>query len=288
MLHQKLIHRVRLPLLIGAFGLIVSTSTAAQTPTSAGKKSFIDVDGVSIAYRVSVDGKPFVVFENGLGESLETWDSVYPEVSKFDAALVYSRPGLGESGPSPLEQDGVRTSEESARFLKRLLEKIGAPPPYIMVGHSLGGLNALKFVELYPEAVGAVVLVDARPRNFRGLCEEQGANFCRKPRAAPPDWPLAVKAEIVGTSESEETAPTAEMLGSIPITVIASTQLWPGEDGPKGYEVWLAAQKRLAASVENGRFVLAERSGHYIQKDRPDIVIDEIREIEDRMASPPH
>jgi pimeloyl-ACP methyl ester carboxylesterase len=253
---------------------------------SAGEEArpFADIDGAPIAYRHATGPFPAVVFDSGLGDGLESWDGVFPEIAKTHAALAWSRPGLGDSGPSQIDDDGVRTSKESARLLKRLLEEIALPPPYVLVGHSLGGLNVLKYAELYPDDVAAIILVDARPARFRARCAERKLVFCMNARVAPPDWPVAIRAEIAGTVPSDEDVAPPLSAGAIPVTVISSTRPWPAEGGAEAHAFWREAQEEFAAAFENGRFVRAEGAGHYVHKENPTLVISEIRLTVARLA----
>ncbi|NTU81141.1 MAG: alpha/beta hydrolase [Chloroflexales bacterium] len=85
------------------------------------------------------------------------WARVQPEVVRIARVCVYDRAGLGWSEPSPHE----RTSPTMVRELHTLLERAGEPGPYVLVGHSLGGLNMRLFAQQHPAEVVGLVLVDA-------------------------------------------------------------------------------------------------------------------------------
>jgi pimeloyl-ACP methyl ester carboxylesterase len=100
---------------------------------------------------------PTIVLESGLGGGSFAWGWVQPQVAQFARVIAYDRSGLGwseEAGASH-DADGI------ARQLQALLVRIDARPPYILVGHSLGGIFVLRFATLYPKDVGGIVLVDA-------------------------------------------------------------------------------------------------------------------------------
>ena len=100
---------------------------------------------------------PTVVFENGPGGVALDWSLVTPEVAEFATTIAYDRAGLGWSEPGHRPRD----IETLVSELKQTLEAIGAPTPYVLVGHSYGGLIVRAFAYTYPEDVTGLVLVDA-------------------------------------------------------------------------------------------------------------------------------
>ena len=102
------------------------------------------------------DGRPTVVFDTGLGLSLQTWRRVQPQIGELTRACSYDRAGYGwsDAGPEP------RTSARIVSELSMLLENADVSSPYILVGHSFGGLNVRLFASTFPECVAGLVLVD--------------------------------------------------------------------------------------------------------------------------------
>ena len=101
-------------------------------------------------------GSPTVVFDSGLGEDMKVWALVQPQVAGHSRACAYDRAGLGFSDPSPAR----RTSAFLVEDLRRLLAGAQLEPPYILVGHSFGGMNIKLFAELHPEEIAGLVFVD--------------------------------------------------------------------------------------------------------------------------------
>ena len=111
------------------------------------------------------NGSPVVVFESGLGARLETWSTVFTAVAQDTTVFAYDRPGYGGSESPSTPRDGAHVVDE----LRAVLAANGLPPPYLLVGHSLGGLYVQYFARRYPTEVAGVVLVDAtHPEQFRG------------------------------------------------------------------------------------------------------------------------
>lgn len=128
-------------------------------------------------YRLHLDcrghGGPTVVLESGLGCNSLDWALVQPELSKFTRVCSYDRAGYGWSDESPNE----RTSENIVAELHALLHKSGIPGPYILVGHSFGGINVRLYASHYPDEVAGVVLVDSSHEDL----------FDRMPKMPPPN-----------------------------------------------------------------------------------------------------
>lgn len=101
-------------------------------------------------------GTPTVVFDSGLGDGTKAWGLVQPVVARRTRACAYDRAGLGFSDPA--QRPG--TSANAVDDLHRLLDAAGIEPPYVLVGHSLGGMNVKLYAETYPAEVAGMVLVD--------------------------------------------------------------------------------------------------------------------------------
>jgi alpha/beta hydrolase fold len=117
----------------------------------------INIGGYRLHLDCTGQGLPTVVFDSGLSDDSITWYKVQPEIAKVTRSCSYDRAGLGWSDPSPLP----RTSRVVAEELHRLLKTAKIEGPFILVGHSLGGLNIRMFAALYPGDTAGVVLVDS-------------------------------------------------------------------------------------------------------------------------------
>ena len=117
----------------------------------------INIGGRSINILCSGKGKPAVILDSGAGEPGISWTPVQRELAKSTQTCWFDRAGEGWSDPGPFP----RTSEAIARDEHDVFKAAGVQPPYVLVGHSFGGLNARVYNGLYPNEVAGMVLVDA-------------------------------------------------------------------------------------------------------------------------------
>src|ERR1041385_4652163 len=118
-----------------------STRQRSGTRHQPAESKLVDVEGRKISLKVAGAGAPTVVLEYGLGGSSRNWENIFPEVARFTRVVSYDRAGYGksENGPEP------RSQERLAKELHTLLHNAGIMPPYVLVGHSLGGANIRAF-----------------------------------------------------------------------------------------------------------------------------------------------
>jgi pimeloyl-ACP methyl ester carboxylesterase len=125
---------------------------------SANGGELVDVGGHRLFISCSGTGSPTVVLEGGLGQGSAYWARIVPEVASTTRVCAYDRAGRGRSEPADGPQDGAAI----ARDLHALLAASGNPGPYILAGHSSGGVYVRFFATAYPDEVTAVVLLDAQ------------------------------------------------------------------------------------------------------------------------------
>jgi pimeloyl-ACP methyl ester carboxylesterase len=127
------------------------------------------------------DGQPAVVFDAALGASSLSWSLVHPHVSRFTRACVYDRAGFGWSDPGPMPRTAGRIADE----LHQLLQRSQIPPPYVLVGHSFGGLVMRLFTARHPGEVAGLILIEpaipdewAAPSPEKRALVQRGTRLC--------------------------------------------------------------------------------------------------------------
>jgi pimeloyl-ACP methyl ester carboxylesterase len=257
-------------------------------------KGRIDVGGYCLAFEYSGErtdqDSPSVVLEAGLGVASDTWDFIWPEITAFTRAFRYDRAGLGQSDPGP----HPRTSGLIVDELHTLLKKAEIPGPYVLAGHSFGGLNMQLYASRYSHEVVGLVLIDSAFPKIRSELE------ALLPLETPNENPAlheyrrylrdvaAYSSEEVDRSACDEQVQAGKIPNSLPLVALSSTlhTLPPkfSDDFPSDIanRIMLRIQELAAEFVarsSRSTHIIAENSGHFIQIDRPDLVIDAIRQI---------
>jgi len=244
------------------------------------------------------DGSPTVVIDVGFGDSYTNtkWHALQKRISKDIRVCAYDRAGYGLSEPGPFP----RSSQQVANELRLLLHNAGVEPPYVLVGHSLGGLNMQAFISQYPGLVAGAVLLDPPPLPFltgerfpelyRLAQKETEALFVAAEQAGRATDPEErAKASHYRTLASEHGMMTvsAEQVmaivsyGDMPLVVLASGKPNPafGQFAKAFQQFWIEQSRALAARSTKGTCILAAESGHHLYADAPDVVLDAIRQV---------
>jgi pimeloyl-ACP methyl ester carboxylesterase len=154
-----------------------------QSWASLAPGQLVDVGTHRLHISCAGHGTPTVVFDSALAGSVLSWILVQPEVATFTHTCSYDRAGHGwsEAGPMP------RTLSRIVDELHTLLERTNVPPPFVLVGHSYGGLVAQLYISRYPDEVAGMVLVDsAHAKDWANVSEgerarlEMGIRLCRR------------------------------------------------------------------------------------------------------------
>jgi pimeloyl-ACP methyl ester carboxylesterase len=275
-----------------------------------GRKMHIDCEG---------EGSPTVILDSGLGDSYLSWRRVQPQIAKFVRVCSYDRAGIGYSDRS----SRPRTSLVMAEELHALLGAAGIAPPYVLVGHSMGGFDVRVYASLYRSEVVGMVLVDAshpdqenrfppelknmegtwlREAEFLaytmpfgiprllGLCDEDA-----ELRAAECNFHTAREgvAEMKSLSDSASETAATGALGDLPLVVLShdpdkpSSELSPDIARPTN-DAWEKMQEELAHLSTRGTQAIVKNSSHYIQIDQPDAVIEAVHSVvqQGRAAQP--
>jgi len=218
-------------------------------------------------------GSPTVIFEAGAGEKWDTWDQVLPEVSKLTRTFAYSRRGY-EGMPALSHRDAATIVEE----LRALLHEQHVDPPYLLVGHSLGGLYMQLFAKKYPDEVAGVVLVDtSHPDQVERMKAERRGNYFLAKTLGALNGASTVGAEMRAMAESQQQWHSAGPFPAVPMILLSATR----NTAFNGDEFTLFFQqlhRELAASWPGAELRRVD-SNHFIQRNRPDEVTRAIRDV---------
>jgi pimeloyl-ACP methyl ester carboxylesterase len=234
----------------------------------------VDVGGYRVHCRIHRGSVPLTIFmETGGAATLASYgglDSVLAQRTRA-TVVVYERAGFGGSETGPLTLDPITQVKQSAIMLERL----HAPSRRIVVGHSYGGLMAVVHADLYRDQIAGVVLVD--PMNSRFVDATGDFVDSTVPHITEPknDRERAI-ARLVNTFDTVlNAARIAEPKIRAPMVVITSTRsVWNNRE--REDRAWHASHEAIVAAAPTRRLVVAENSGHLIEIDRPDTVIDAV------------
>jgi len=271
-----------LSLLIAA-ALALASCSGSSTPDPNAIRGAFDIGGRSLYLECAGTGGATVVMDSGLGDTHATWNAVVPGLNA-ETTCTYDRANLGASGAAPKP----RSSADVVADLHALLQAAAIAPPYILVGHSFGGISVRLFASTYPSEVAGLVLVDPTPTGFvDGECAIVDASLCTVLRDG---WAPSKNPDGLDIVKSGEEVARAGPLPKVPLIVLAATG--HHQDAIKDAAIekqiessWQQAQADLAASVPGGT-VQVVPSGHSIQTLHPEAVIAAIKTVIARVARP--
>lgn len=289
--------------LVGVIYQVNATRLNQQKYSPPGR--LVDVGGYRLHIYCSgpegASGGPTVVMDAGIGECSLGWGLVQPEIARFARVCTYDRAGLGwsDSATTP------RTSQQIVSDLHALLTNAEIKPPYVLVGHSFGGLNARLYTSQFPEEVTGMVLVDSAhedypfrppllirvglltaplgiPRLFAQDVISENPIFAGGSKYPSSYMAIATSTKYLNTVRREWSAAdeswsqarsSKPSLGDRPLVVLFAKFNHPI------FAVLKKLQMELAQRSTEGKLTFVENSGHHIQYDRPEVVVDAVREV---------
>jgi pimeloyl-ACP methyl ester carboxylesterase len=275
----------------------------------------VDVGGFRLHLNCAGSGRPTVVLDAALGGSSVSWALVQPEVARFTRVCSYDRAGFGWSDPSP----EPRRVDCLVAELRRGLKALEVEPPFVLVGHSYGGFVAKLFATQHPGEVAGLVLVDvphtrkwvqpdsaereriargariaraagvlahfgitrlvfrfAGPRRLEGIADLLARLPSRHRSAVRSFWvrPHTLRALASLIEEAPRSAVLVENawgdLGDVPLAVVTAAAPSPER---------LRDQEEDVRRSRRSRHIIAERSGHFVPIEEPELVVEAIRGV---------
>lgn len=286
---------------IAAVCTVGSSSVVAQTPDSTDRTVLVEGRPMhirTIGVGARKPGQPVVVFEAGGGQTADTWAPIFTKVAGFAPVFAYDRRGIGASAWDSVPP----TPERISRNLRATLQAAGVAPPYILVGHSLGGAYVRMYAALFRDDIAGLVLID--PTSVNTTWAQKKSRFLagggteeewRKlevmptfPASAPPG--AVAEAQIFASWQFEDERWTKAFanlpaFGNLPYALVVARR--PPKKSTSGAGDATAANVPLLSAremdeVRQGPFnllVVSTSSGHYVHRDEPALTIETIRRI---------
>ncbi|WP_121614235.1 alpha/beta fold hydrolase [Mesobacillus foraminis] len=239
-------------------------------------KSKVETSKGHLEFNISGNGKPNIVLLNGGSGPIEGWMRILPEVSELASVFSYNRFGVDDSDKPQEPQHGVTI----VKTLREALSIVGFEPPFLLVGHSLGGLYANLFARLYPNEVAGIVFVESsHPRDLT-LEKLQGKAIKAINNVLKKFDSLSSHKQYNEVHFVEETVNQINQhnfFPDIPVYVISGgkeNRMMPKE----ARKIRQENQLELLSLSTNSKLVVAGKSGHFPQMSEPRVVIDTIKD----------
>jgi len=261
--------------------LLISASLLTPSIAAFGEHRMISIGDRRLS--VYCDGEatrsPMVVLIPAGGRTAKDWETIQPAVSSFARVCSYDHANFGESDKAPVKLQSV---DEVVDDLHEWLKASGEKGPFILVSHSNSGFYARRFVTRYPREAAGLVFVDSSHEEQALRLHEldpQGPGltdvtarlgFYVKPGERL-EWRTDLPLIVIGRGTPFERMARD---GTNSQTNRMTEEQWAAWD-----RIWREFQQDLAKRSTHGEFRLAEESGHFIQHDQPDLVIQAIRDL---------
>lgn len=287
-------------LMLCAASLALASKLGGQAPATR----MVTVDGRPMRVHVEglegrAPGAPIIVFESGAMNSLDVWRRILGRVARLAPVVAYDRSGLGESA----WDERTPTPAHVTAKLRRLLQEIGAPPPYVLVGWSWGGTLARFYAGFFPTDVAGVVYLDPGPI-VTNTADEEIAPFVEigagragydafwaayrafVERAAP-----AVRAEfdvyhgLMQRAPQERdlrpapTVPVALVVAAKPVNLSLPLPFDQKAYGEADVRHRIRLLQRWVLGMPHGTLIVATNTTHAIPRDDPDLIVSTIERV---------
>jgi len=260
--------------------LVILLPLAAALPALA-KRRMVSVGDRRLA--VYCDGEPTrsptVILVPAGGRTAKDWDTVQPEVARFARVCSYDHANFGQSDGAPVRLQSVY---EVVDDLHAWLQASGEKGPFVLVSHSNSGIYVRWFETRYTHEVAGLVFLDSAH-------EEQALRLHELDPAGPApdekmarvgwyvkpgqrlDWQTKIPLIVIGRGTPFER--TARDGSNSPTNRMTEEQFAAWD------RIWTEFQKDLARRSPRGEYRLAQKSGHWIQRDQPELVVQAIRDV---------
>ena len=282
------------------FSLLISISAYAQ-------KRFITVDSSliwlnTIGLETRKEGQPVVVFESGYGTPMDNWDKIIEGAAELAPVVTYDRPGVGQS-KSINEMPSIKNVSDR---LVRILDHLELQAPYLLVGHSLGGLYVRGFANYYPKLLAGLIIIDPadftethqNKRLYYDVLNWEDAkvdsliqSFIDKRTTRRNQAPLSLQREgqvLESLREKEFKEVVKDSLPNIPVHIITGGRFdKPIKFRSKEYDEEALFRSKMKhrvnrwtdviQSVNKGMLFYSGDAGHFVHIDDPELVLSSIR-----------
>ena len=285
----------------------MGTARAQSSTPEADVSGLVSIGDRSLYLTCAGSGGPTVVLVTGYRDTSDIWSidqidpstprtMVMPSVAEFTRVCAYDRPGTA----TPLGDDDLigrsdaipqpRTAPETVDELHALVHAAGIETPVVLAAHSLGGAIARLYVSAYPEDVSGLVLIDAYNEFIEALMTpDQWQSLVAFNHELGTDTVIPLPGygdlETIPYGSMNQELREAAPLGTLPLAVLSHGVPFEIDEPPEGFTaeslegVLTGANEQLATLAPDARYWVGQTSGHYVQQDQPELVIEAIRQV---------
>jgi len=230
-------------------------------------------------------GRPPVIIEPGIKCTMEVYDSLRVAMSKLTRVITYEHAGIGFSTRSP----EPRSLQNYVRELRLLLQKEKIDPPYILIGHSMGGFIIRYYAHLYPDEVAGLIFIDQPPddwfhyiRSTHTQTEVDMFDAMFVPERST-FYTGVSKEELIMYEPNTETLRGIRIPPHIPVRMLTSVQYGDLQIKlgyrPEDMKVWAEMQAQILEGVADAKQIITETGGLFLHQTEPGLVLDAVREL---------
>ena len=281
---MKLIVKIIIPCLLIAIlsSWIYSEGDDGYFTYLKGKKQYVIVQGT---------GEPTIVFLTGKGRDCSDFKKVYDKLKKTNQIFAYDRAGLGQSEAFR----GDRRVDTMAFELHELLVKEKIRPPYVLVGHALGTYIMRCYVYMYPKDVSGMLFIDPsheyefkngleiRNDSDKVVFRDEFKSYLKlegKYKAHKAESKQCFDFDSLGFSTNQRIVKDLKLPTDIPMTIMIARKIDADNDYVnKEMEYRIQYFENWKTINPQTKVISSYKIGHFIQKEAPDMVVDEINEI---------
>lgn len=241
-----------------------NTPTPLELP-----ENMVDVGDYNLFAESFGEGNHTLVFESGLGDNYESWYQLL-DLSETHQVIAYNRAGYVPSEVANNDRSIIQLAEDLHQVILSKSENARV----ILVGHSLGGAVIRYYAVQHPEMVEGLVFVDPSHENFEvvsQVAEDAGVDFYLG------EGRQEIANEYAQIIENFEVLGNLESLPDVPTVVLTSIR--DRQEVPENAQRWVDAHATLGDGVTDFNHVITENSGHYIQVEEPQLVLDAINTL---------
>jgi len=257
-----------------ALGKILFIGLVSLCSCLFGQERFVSVGQQKYRIKELGRGHITVIFESGMSDSLEVWGTIPDSVATFARVFLYDRADIGKSDTS----GSVRTIPNMVSELRSILDDQDIKPPYILVGHSLGGLIIRYFASKYPGEVKGLLLLDPAPESYwHGMSKEELDEYIRGGNEwYGKNFPARYRKEWYQFIPNLEYMNDLDIDKNLPV-ILVSASAWN----------WYKYQEDIIAGFKNAEHIELEGE-HHIYKNHPDLMVKYIRQLVNNCSFPAH